>query len=63
MGKKRMKGASFWDKQRAERGTEGSRPHHQGGVRSWMPLPGNLEFDGFLRYVDRLPSQPTKALL
>lgn len=37
--------------------TEESNPHHQAGIRSLMTLPKNIELDGFLRYVDRLPSQ------
>lgn len=36
---------------------EGSSPHHQAGLRSQASLPGNMEFDWFFRYVDRLPAQ------
>ncbi|MBI3804695.1 MAG: TonB-dependent receptor [Nitrospirae bacterium] len=44
-----------------EKGTEGTSPHHQVGVRSLMELPENLELDWFLRYVDKLPSQRVKS--
>lgn len=40
--------------------TEGTNPLHQAGLRSVMGLPGGWELDGFLRYVDRLPSQSIK---
>lgn len=43
-----------------EQGTEGASPHHQVGLRSLMELPGHLEFDWFLRYVDKLPAQATR---
>ena len=37
--------------------TEGSSPHHQVSVRSFVTLPGHVEFDLVWRYVDHLPSQ------
>ncbi len=40
--------------------TEKTNPHHQAGLRSLMALPGNVELDWFLRYVDKLPSQAIK---
>ncbi|MBI3803130.1 MAG: TonB-dependent receptor [Nitrospirae bacterium] len=40
--------------------TEGTNPHHQAGLRSLMTLPGNVELDWFLRYIDKLPSQAIK---
>jgi iron complex outermembrane recepter protein len=40
------------------RGTgEGNDPHHQFLLHSILTLPGNVEFDSFFRYVDRL-NQP-----
>lgn len=36
--------------------TEGESPHHQFSLRSSMDLPGNIEFDLGVRYVDNLPS-------
>lgn len=35
---------------------DGGSPRHQGSLRSMMNLPGNLNFDTWLRYVDELPS-------
>jgi iron complex outermembrane receptor protein len=35
---------------------EGASPHHQVSLRSFMNLPGHLEFDLVWRYVDDLPS-------
>jgi iron complex outermembrane receptor protein len=35
---------------------EGNDPHHQFSVRSLMDLPGHVEFDVALRYVDSLPN-------
>ncbi|WDT81881.1 MAG: TonB-dependent receptor [Candidatus Manganitrophus sp.] len=52
--------AGFPTRESSEAGTEGSSPHHQVGLRSMINLPGNLEFDWFLRYVDRLPAQGVK---
>ncbi|MCG3112674.1 MAG: TonB-dependent receptor [Candidatus Manganitrophus sp. SB1] len=52
--------AGFPTRESSEAGTEGSSPHHQAGLRSMIDLPGNLEFDWFLRYVDRLPAQVVK---
>ena len=43
-----------------EKSTEGASPHHQVGLRSLMTLPGNLELDGFVRYIDKLPSQAVR---
>lgn len=43
--------------------TEGSSPHHQVSLRSFMTLPGDLEFDLVWRYVDRLPSQGVASYL
>jgi len=37
--------------------TEGESPHHQISLRSSMSLPGDLEFDLWIRYVDNLPRQ------
>jgi iron complex outermembrane receptor protein len=45
------------------RSTEGSSPHHQASLRSFMTLPGNLEFDLVWRYVDHLPSQGIDSYL
>ena len=39
------------------RSTEGAVPQHQVSLRSFMTLPGHLEFDLIWRYVDRLTSQ------
>jgi iron complex outermembrane receptor protein len=36
---------------------EGTSPHHQVFLRSFMTLPGGLEFDLVWRYVDHLPNQ------
>jgi iron complex outermembrane receptor protein len=36
---------------------EGSAPAHQVSLRSFMRLPGQVEFDLVWRYVDSLPSQ------
>jgi iron complex outermembrane receptor protein len=44
----------------SEESIEGSSPHHQAGLLSMIDLPGNLAFDWFLRYVDRLPAQEVK---
>lgn len=44
----------------SEESLKGSGPHHQAGLRSLIDLPGKLEFDWFLRYVDRLPAQMVK---
>ncbi len=35
---------------------EGKSPHNQFSLRSLMDLPWNLEFDAWLRWVDRLPT-------
>jgi iron complex outermembrane receptor protein len=45
------------------RSTEGSSPTHQLSLRSFMTLPGHLEFDLVWRYVDRLPSQGIASYL
>jgi iron complex outermembrane receptor protein len=45
------------------RSTEGSSPHHMVSLRSFMTLPGHLEFDLVWRYVDRLPSQSIGSYL
>lgn len=37
--------------------TEGSSPHNQFSLLSFIDLPGNLQLDGVFRYVDNLPSQ------
>jgi len=37
--------------------TEGSSPHHQGMIQSFLDLPKKLEFDQTLRYVSDLPAQ------
>jgi iron complex outermembrane recepter protein len=37
--------------------TEGTSPTHQFSLRSFISLPGNVDFDLVWRYVDRLPSQ------
>jgi iron complex outermembrane receptor protein len=39
------------------KGMEGNSPQHQFHVRSYLNLPGNLEFDTALYYVDNLPNQ------
>lgn len=44
----------------SEESIEGSSPHHQVGLRSLIDLPGKVEFDGFLQYVDRLPAQAVR---
>ncbi len=36
---------------------EGSSPRHRATLAAAVVLPGNLEADGFLRFVDRLPAQ------
>ena len=38
-------------------GAEGDSPHHQFSLRSSIDLPGDLEFDLWIRYVDNLPNQ------
>lgn len=35
---------------------EGNDPHHLASLHSSMDLPGHFQFDGILRYVDRLPN-------
>jgi iron complex outermembrane receptor protein len=40
-----------------ERSTEGSSPHNQLSLISFVDLPGGLQLDGIFRYVDSLPSQ------
>ncbi len=42
---------------------EGNDPNHMFVLRSSMDLPGNVELDVFLRYVDRLPQPQTPAYL
>jgi iron complex outermembrane receptor protein len=37
-------------------GDEGRSPHHQFVLRSLLDLPGRVQFDATLRYVDSLPS-------
>jgi iron complex outermembrane receptor protein len=37
--------------------TEGSSPHHQAVIQSFLNLPRNLEFDQTYRYVSALPAQ------
>jgi len=37
--------------------TEGSSPHHQVGMQSFLDLPKNLEFSQAYRYVSALPAQ------
>jgi iron complex outermembrane receptor protein len=41
--------------------TEGSSPHHQGMIQSFLDLPKKLEFDQTLRYVSDLPAQQVPA--
>ena len=41
--------------------TEGSSPHHQVTVESFLNLPKKLEFDQTLRYVSDLPAQQVRA--
>ena len=41
--------------------TEGSSPHHQVLVQSYMDLPRNLEFTQIYRYVSELPAQLVPA--
>jgi len=41
--------------------TEGSSPHHQGMIQSFLDLPKKLEFDQTLRYVSDLPAQQVRA--
>jgi iron complex outermembrane receptor protein len=41
--------------------TEGSSPHHQVSVRSFINLPGNFELDLVLRHVSRLAAQRVGA--
>ncbi|MGE3539368.1 MAG: TonB-dependent receptor plug domain-containing protein [Candidatus Tectimicrobiota bacterium] len=43
--------------------TEGSSPSHQFSLRSFMSLPGQLEFAMVWRYVDGLPSQGVRSYL
>jgi iron complex outermembrane receptor protein len=45
------------------RSTEGSSPTHQFSLRSFLNLPGRLEFDLIWRYVDHLPSQGVSSYL
>ena len=40
----------------ADEGAEGESPHHQFGLQSSMDLPGHVQFDVGLRYVDNLPT-------
>ena len=40
-----------------EPSTEGSSPHNQFSLTSFIDLSGNLQFDSILRYVDNLPAQ------
>jgi iron complex outermembrane recepter protein len=40
-----------------EASTEGSTPHNQIGLLSFIDLPANAQLDGVFRYVDNLPSQ------
>ncbi|MPZ76742.1 MAG: TonB-dependent receptor, partial [Deltaproteobacteria bacterium] len=40
-----------------EPSTEGSSPHNQFSLTSFVDLPGNLQLDSILRYVDNLPAQ------
>jgi iron complex outermembrane recepter protein len=40
-----------------EPSTEGSSPQNQVSLSSFVNLPGNLNLDGVLRYVDSLPAQ------
>ncbi|HET9227228.1 MAG TPA: TonB-dependent receptor [Thermoanaerobaculia bacterium] len=40
---------------------EGNDPEHRMTLRSTLDLPGNLELDGWLRYVDELPSPAVDA--
>ena len=40
-----------------EASTEGSSPHNQVSLMSFINLPANLQLDGVFRYVDNLPSQ------
>jgi iron complex outermembrane receptor protein len=35
---------------------EGRNPRHQLSLRSQLDLPGNVQFDGAVRYVDNLPA-------
>ena len=39
------------------RSDEGSSPRHQVGVRSFLDLPGRLEFSQSWRYITALPAQ------
>jgi iron complex outermembrane receptor protein len=39
------------------KGTAGDSPQNQFHIRSYLNLPGNLEFDTALYYVDNLPNQ------
>jgi iron complex outermembrane receptor protein len=45
------------------RSTEGSSPTHQLSLRSFLSLPGHVEFDLVWRYVDHLPSQGVSSYL
>jgi iron complex outermembrane receptor protein len=42
---------------------EDQNPQHQAGIRSMIDLPHDLEFDSFLRYVDRLSASDTDSHL
>ena len=41
--------------------SEGNDPEHRLALRSYVDLPGRLELDAWLRYVDRLPQPRTPA--
>ena len=43
--------------------TDGANPTHQVSVRSAVDLPGAVEFDTWLRYVDRLPTMDIDSYL
>jgi iron complex outermembrane receptor protein len=43
--------------------TEGSSPTHQFSLRSFMTLPGQVDFNLVWRYVDNLPSQDISSYL
>jgi len=40
---------------------EGSNPHHKVVVKSWLNLPGRLEFSQTYRYVSALPAQRVRS--
>ena len=42
---------------------EGRSPHHQFSFRSVMDLPGNVQFDSVVRYVDSLPAMNIPSYL